>query len=65
MPHMDGFELACALRALPSALEMHLVALTAWNDQRTLARLADSGFEAHLTKPASIAALLDTIATFS
>jgi CheY-like chemotaxis protein len=61
MPYMDGFQVARALRELPGASSLRIVALTGWNDRSTRARVIECGFDDHLTKPATIDALLATI----
>jgi two-component system OmpR family response regulator len=56
MPGMDGFELAGRIRETnPGTL---LVALTALNDVRTMARVTEAGFDVHFTKPVDPAQLL-------
>jgi CheY-like chemotaxis protein len=62
MPVMDGFETARRLRALPKARKATLVALTGRGEQETRRRVAEAGFDQHVTKPADlheIQALLD------
>ena len=61
MPEMDGFQVAQALRRLPNAEQIRIVALTAWNDAATTERLEQSCFDDHITKPATIDQLLKTI----
>ena len=60
LPEMDGYELARRVRQ--DGLPTYLVAVTGYGlaDDRERARLA--GFDAHLTKPASMALLLSTVA---
>lgn len=58
MPEMDGYEVATNLRHLPWAKTLRIVALTAWDDTASRARAIDSGFDAHLVKPAQLASLL-------
>ncbi|MGF6183762.1 signal transduction histidine kinase/CheY-like chemotaxis protein [Massilia sp. UYP32] len=57
MPHIDGYETARALRALPALAEARLVALTGWGAQEDRARTRAAGFDAHLLKPAMPEAL--------
>ncbi|WP_273029389.1 hybrid sensor histidine kinase/response regulator [Massilia timonae] len=57
MPHIDGYEAARALRALPALAEAGLVALTGWGAQEDRARTRAAGFDAHLLKPAMPEAL--------
>ena len=54
LPDMDGYAVAKALRRDPERRNTLLVALTGYalpEDQR---RAADAGFDAHLTKPATV-----------
>ena len=54
LPDMDGYAVAKALRRDPERRNTFLVALTGYalpEDQR---RAADAGFDAHLTKPATV-----------
>jgi two-component system CheB/CheR fusion protein len=53
LPGMDGFEVARALRAEPSATSAYLVALTGYALPEDLQRAASAGFDRHLAKPAS------------
>lgn len=57
MPHIDGYEAARALRALPALAEAGLVALTGRGAQEVRARTRAAGFDAHLLKPAMPEAL--------
>jgi two-component system CheB/CheR fusion protein len=57
LPRMDGYAVAKTLRGEPALRDTFLVALTGYalpDDQR---RAAESGFDAHLTKPASVEAI--------
>ncbi|MBB3224948.1 response regulator [Pseudoduganella umbonata] len=60
MPVMDGYATACALRARPGPQPM-LVALTAWGDAATAARVAASGFDRHLVKPSSLDEIMSIV----
>jgi signal transduction histidine kinase/CheY-like chemotaxis protein len=53
MPHMDGYQAARALRALPGLQAVRLVALTGWGAEQDRARTEAAGFDHHLLKPAS------------
>jgi CheY-like chemotaxis protein len=57
MPDLDGYEVARRLRREPWGRALVLVALTGWGQQQDRRRSADAGFDAHLTKPASVEAL--------
>jgi CheY-like chemotaxis protein len=64
MPHMDGFEVARRIRALPRGRDMLLVALTGWGQADDRKRTADAGFDEHLTKPVDserLAAILASV----
>lgn len=61
MPVLDGYQTARALREKLST-SVYIVALTAWNDAATLTRVAQAGFDRHLTKPANLDAILTIIA---
>jgi signal transduction histidine kinase/ActR/RegA family two-component response regulator len=56
MPNVDGYETARRIRAAASARPT-LVALTGWGQDEDRAKSFAAGFDAHLTKPASIEAL--------
>jgi PAS domain S-box-containing protein len=64
MPHMDGFEVARRIRALPRGRDVLLVALTGWGQANDRQRTADAGFDEHLTKPVDserLAAILASV----
>jgi CheY-like chemotaxis protein len=58
MPRMDGYEALAKLRRLKDGASARIVALTALSDAASLAAMAAAGFDAHLTKPASVPSLL-------
>lgn len=58
MPLMDGCAVASALRKEQAFRSVKLVALTAWGDQESRERIQAAGFDLHLTKPASLATLI-------
>ncbi len=62
LPQMDGYRVAKAMRAEPGIRDAFLVALTGYGLAEDQQRAADAGFDAHLTKPASIAQIQDVIA---
>lgn len=62
MPFMDGCEVAKAVRSDAKLNKVKLVALTAWSDDASRARVQDAGFDLHLMKPADPKELV-TIAT--
>ncbi len=57
MPGVDGFDAARRIRRGAAGKQAFLVALTGWGQARDRAKTKDAGFDAHLTKPASIEAL--------
>jgi len=57
LPMMDGYEVARRLRATPGMGNAVLVALTGYGQEEDRRQAASAGFDVHLTKPASLAAL--------
>lgn len=51
MPGMNGYEVAKALRQIPSLANMTLVALTGWGGEQDRALSREAGFDRHLIKP--------------
>ncbi|GAC1409981.1 MAG: hypothetical protein NVSMB6_10130 [Burkholderiaceae bacterium] len=51
MPGMNGYEVAKALRSIPSLAHMTLVALTGWGSEQDRALSRAAGFDHHLIKP--------------
>jgi len=62
MPGMDGYEVATRLRQDPRLTATLLVALTGWGSQDDKKRSCAAGFDAHLTKPASLDAIIALMA---
>ena len=60
MPNMDGYELAQSVRALPEGAQIPLVATTGFTRHADVRRALKAGFDAHIGKPLSIAALTET-----
>jgi CheY-like chemotaxis protein len=60
LPGIDGYELARALRAAQPRLR--LIALTGYGQNSDAASAIQAGFDAHCTKPLTLAGLLDQIA---
>jgi PAS domain S-box-containing protein len=54
MPKLDGFETARQLRLQPWARDTLLVAITGWGGDSYKKKSAESGFDAHLTKPIDV-----------
>ena len=57
MPGLSGYEVAEAVRLEPRHDGIMLVALTGWGGADDRARTAKAGFDAHLTKPATVGAI--------
>ncbi len=57
MPGQDGFQTASMIRSAEKGRKLTLVALTGWGQEEDRKRTRQAGFDAHLTKPASIEAL--------
>jgi PAS domain S-box-containing protein len=64
MPGMSGYEVAQAVRRQPRFDEVRLVALTGWGGEADRARTREAGFDAHLTKPATVGAIESVLARF-
>jgi PAS domain S-box-containing protein len=62
MPGMSGYEVAQAVRSDPQFDGVRLVALTGWGGAADRARSREAGFDAHLTKPATVAAIESALA---
>jgi PAS domain S-box-containing protein len=62
MPGMDGLEAARRIRAMPSAQDLLLVAVTGWGQERDRQLTSEAGFDAHVVKPADPFALRSLIA---
>jgi PAS domain S-box-containing protein len=65
MPGMNGYELAERLRQLPATRDTILIALTGWGDANDRLRSKAAGFDHHLIKPTSLAAVEALLATIS
>jgi len=61
MPNVDGFEAARRLRAGTNCHPARIVAITGRATQQNVTHALSSGFDAVLTKPFKIGALLDAI----
>ncbi|MEO7578374.1 MAG: ATP-binding protein [Massilia sp.] len=57
MPGMDGYEVARAIRRERAFDAVKLVALTGWGGESDRARSRVAGFDLHLTKPGTLAAI--------
>ena len=58
MPGMDGYEARRRLIAEAGASAAYLVAMTGFGNEDDKKRTRDAGFEAHLTKPVELDALI-------
>lgn len=63
LPDVDGLTLATRLRSDPRTAGMLLVAITGWGQEEDRQRALAAGFDAHVTKPADLSALLAIIDT--
>jgi CheY-like chemotaxis protein len=63
MPRLNGYEVARRIRAEPWGRTMLLIALTGWAKDEDRRKTKEAGFDAHLAKPASPAALLALLST--
>ncbi|MEJ5992086.1 PAS domain S-box protein [Ramlibacter sp. PS3R-8] len=61
MPGMDGYETRRQLRAQPSATPAFLVAMTGFGNEDDKKRTREAGFDAHLTKPVELDALMSLL----
>ena len=60
MPGIDGYAVAAALQE-DDVHRPYIVALTAWNDEATLKRVNEAGFDRHLAKPSSLKSIMQAI----
>ncbi|HET6433100.1 CheR family methyltransferase [Dyella sp.] len=58
MPEMDGYALIRAVRALPQGETMTAIALTGYGRAQDQKQALDAGFDAHISKPVALEALL-------
>jgi two-component system CheB/CheR fusion protein len=61
MPDMDGYELIAELRQSPHTATVPAIALTGFGRGQDVAKALSLGYDAHLSKPVSLSALLTTI----
>ena len=54
MPEMNGYEVAKALRQIPSLAAARLIALTGWGGEQDRALSREAGFDQHLIKPVDL-----------
>ncbi len=58
MPGLDGFETRRRLAALPGLERLYTVAITGYGHEDDRRRTREAGFDAHLTKPMDLEALV-------
>lgn len=61
MPIMSGYEVAGALRQIPSLESVFIAALTGWNDAATRLQVIEAGFDRRLVKPAKVELVLEML----
>ena len=61
MPKLSGYEAARIIREQPWGKRMFLVALSGWEHHLDQQRTKESGFDAHLTKPAKYEKLIEVL----
>jgi CheY-like chemotaxis protein/two-component sensor histidine kinase len=61
MPKLGGYEAARMIREQPWGKRMFLVALSGWGHHLDQQRSKESGFDAHLTKPAKYEKLMEVL----
>ncbi|MCC2634469.1 MAG: chemotaxis protein CheY [Ramlibacter sp.] len=61
MPGMDGYETRRQLRSQPGAATAFLVAMTGFGNEDDKRRTREAGFDAHLTKPVELDALMSLL----
>jgi signal transduction histidine kinase/CheY-like chemotaxis protein len=61
LPGMDGYDAARRIRQMAGGRNVSLVALTGWGQKSDRVRAADAGFDAHLTKPATLDSLASVL----
>ncbi|GAB2877802.1 hypothetical protein GCM10027277_53970 [Pseudoduganella ginsengisoli] len=62
LPHVNGYDLARALRKLPTLQQTVLVAVTGWGQQKDRVLAQEAGFTAHLVKPVAAEQILAILA---
>jgi CheY-like chemotaxis protein len=61
MPGMDGFEARRRLHDQAGAAAAYLVAMTGFGNEEDKRRTREAGFDAHLTKPVELDALVSLL----
>ena len=63
MPELDGLQTCMRLRETPWGSAAFVVAMTGWGQSEDRRRTSESGFDAHLIKPADVEELLALLAS--
>lgn len=58
LPVMNGYDACRAIRRLPSAKDIRIIALSGWGQEQDRAMAREAGFDEHLVKPVNITALM-------
>lgn len=61
LPGMDGYELVRRLRRRPESAGAVMIAMSGWGAPDDVRRAMEAGFDRHLSKPASFAAILEAL----
>jgi PAS domain S-box-containing protein len=61
MPGLDGYETLRLLKALPGLDDAYVVAMTGYGNEEDKRRTREAGFDAHVTKPVELEALLGVL----
>ncbi len=62
MPRFSGDEVAAMLRQVKKLEDVHIIALTSWNDSEARALTSRTGFDLHLSKPVNLPELFAALA---
>jgi CheY-like chemotaxis protein/two-component sensor histidine kinase len=62
LPGLSGYEVAQRMRTDPRTCSAHLIAVTGWGHEEDRQRALESGFDAHLTKPADPEHIIELVA---
>jgi signal transduction histidine kinase/CheY-like chemotaxis protein len=65
LPAMNGYDLARQIRKMPQAKGVRLIALTGYGQTEDQQRAYEAGFDGHLVKPVTLAALEQAMAGMS
>jgi CheY-like chemotaxis protein len=61
MPDLDGFKTLALLRAIPGREQVYAIAMTGFGSQDDKRKTVAAGFDAHLTKPVELDALIELL----